>query len=68
MTENNKEKPVFKSKIAEREEEIFRLMGHLIIEVLDTEGVKLLMEAKAALNHQYHVAILTERRFKDREG
>ncbi len=52
----------------EREEDVFRLMGHIIIEVLDTEGVKLLMDAKEALNHQYHVAILTERKLKEREG
>lgn len=40
--------------------EIFKLMGHIIIEVAEEIGEALLQAAIAALNHQIQVAVLTD--------
>lgn len=46
---------------SDREADIFRWMGHTIIEVSDEQGVRLLDSAGAALNHQIEIAILCEK-------
>lgn len=50
------------------QEKTFKQMGHLIIEVDDKEGARLLKEAAAALNHQIEVAILTEKQNAHNQG
>lgn len=43
---------------------IMELTGHVIIDVADDVGERLLKSAGAALQHQYEVAILTEQEIK----
>lgn len=50
----------------ERETQIWQMMGHIIIEVPDEHGERLLTQAGAALNHQMEVAVLTEKAIKDK--
>lgn len=40
--------------------EIFRLMGYIIVEVGETRGEELIVQARAALHHQIEVAWLTD--------
>lgn len=41
--------------------EIWELMGHIIIEVPEEQGERLLKETSAALRLQYEVAVITEK-------
>jgi len=45
---------------SDAESEIFRLMGHIIIEVDDGLGGRLLADAGCALRHQVEVACLVD--------
>lgn len=45
---------------SDAEGEIFRLMGHVLIEVEEARGEQLLGEARAALRHQVDVAYLVD--------
>jgi hypothetical protein len=42
--------------------EVFRMMGHIVIEVADDVGARLIREAAAALFHQVEVAWLAEKK------
>ncbi len=45
----------------------YEQIGYVVIEVPQAIGVKLLEEARAALQHQCHVAILTEAALKGKK-
>lgn len=46
---------------SDREASLWGLLGYIIIEVTEEEGLRLLREAGAALRHQVEVAFITER-------
>lgn len=46
---------------SDQEAAIFETIGYVIIEVDDAHAAKLLDNARAAINHQVEVAVLTEK-------